>query len=103
MKAMKERLQENSTHYERQIQILLKQLEGLSSCSSPHRPDGQSQESKPAISPTLSAPSSMSSSSSAGKKQNIVALLNAAAEEERAHGSGSAGDTLSMVNHIPEN
>ncbi|TVK90612.1 Centrosomal protein of 63 kDa [Bagarius yarrelli] len=96
MKAMKERLQENSTHYEHQIQTLLKQLEGLSSSSSPHRPDGQSQESKPAVSPTPSASSSLSSSSSASKKQKIVALLNAAAEEERAQGSSSAEVSLPL-------
>lgn len=93
MKAMKDRLQENSTHYERQIQTLLKQLE-LSSSSS--RPDGQSQENRPAVSPTPSASSSMSSSSSVSKTQKIVALLNTAAGEERAQGSGSAGDSLTL-------
>ncbi|XP_058257856.1 centrosomal protein of 63 kDa isoform X3 [Hemibagrus wyckioides] len=96
MKAMKSRLQESSSHYELQIQTLLKQLEDLSSSSSPHRPDGQSQESRPAISPTPSASSSISSSSSASKTQKIVALLSAAAEEERAQGSDSAGDPLPL-------
>ncbi|KAK3557439.1 hypothetical protein QTP70_026631 [Hemibagrus guttatus] len=96
MKAMKSRLQESSSHYELQIQTLLKQLEDLSSSSSPHRPDGQSQESRPAISPTPSASSSISSSSSASKTRKIVALLSAAAEEERAQGSGSAGDPLPL-------
>lgn len=94
---MKSRLQESSSYYELQIQTLVKQLEDLSSSSSPHRPDGQSQESRPAVSPTPSASSSRSTSSSAGKKQKIVALLNAAAEEERAQGSGSTGDPMPMV------
>ncbi|XP_060723730.1 centrosomal protein of 63 kDa isoform X4 [Tachysurus vachellii] len=96
MKAMKSHLQESSSHYELQIQTLLKQLEDLSSSSSPHRPYGQSQESRPAISPTPSASSSMSSSSSDSKAQKIVALLSAAAKEERTQGSGSVGDPLPL-------
>ncbi|MCI4375522.1 hypothetical protein PGIGA_G00110540 [Pangasianodon gigas] len=96
LKAMKSRLQENSSHYELQIQTLLKQLEDLSSSSSPHRPDGQSQESRPAVSPTPSASSSRSSSSSASKTRKIVALLSAATEEERTQGSGSAGVPLPL-------
>ncbi|XP_053355447.1 centrosomal protein of 63 kDa isoform X1 [Clarias gariepinus] len=96
LKAVKSRLQESSSHYELQIQSLLKQLEDLSSSSSPHRPDGQSQGSRPAISPTPSASSSRSSSSSAIKTRKIVALLSAAAEEERTQGSGSAGDPLHL-------
>lgn len=97
LKAMESRLLESSSHYELQIQTLLKQLEEMSSSSSPHRPDGQSQESRPAISPTPSASSSRSSSSSASKTQKIVGLCNAAAEEERAQGSGSTGDSMPMV------
>ncbi|XP_053087912.1 centrosomal protein of 63 kDa isoform X3 [Pangasianodon hypophthalmus] len=96
LKAMKSRLQENSSHYELQIQTLLKQLEDLSFSSSPHRPDGQSQESRPAVSPTPSASSSRSSSSSASKTRKIVALLSAATEEERTQGSGSAGVPLPL-------
>lgn len=97
---MKSRLQESSSHYELQIQTLLKRLEDLSSSSySSHRPDGQSQESRPAMSPTLSASSSRSSSSSASKTQKIVSLLSAAAEDEGAQGLGLAGDTLPLVNH----
>ncbi|GAA6102580.1 centrosomal protein of 63 kDa isoform X3 [Tachysurus ichikawai] len=96
MKAMKSRLQESSSHYELQIQTLLKQLEDLSSSSSPHRPYGQSQESRPAISPTFSASSSISSSSSASRAQKIVALLSTAAKEERTQSSGSVGDPLPL-------
>ncbi|MCJ8729673.1 hypothetical protein PDJAM_G00109240 [Pangasius djambal] len=96
LKAMKSRLQESSSHYELQIQTLLKQLEDLSSSSSPHRPDGQSQESRPTASPTPSTSSSRSSSSSASKTRKIVALLSAAAEEERTQGSGSAGVPLPL-------
>ncbi|XP_053492843.1 centrosomal protein of 63 kDa isoform X3 [Ictalurus furcatus] len=97
LKAMKSHLKESSSHYELQIQTLLKRLEDLSSSSySSHRPDGQSQESRPAMSPTPSASSSRSSSSSASKTQKIVALLSAAAEDEGAQGLGLAGDTLPL-------
>ncbi|XP_046715163.1 centrosomal protein of 63 kDa isoform X3 [Silurus meridionalis] len=96
LKTMEKRLQESSSHYELQIQTLLKRLDELSSSSSPHRPDGQSQESRPTVSPTPSASSSRSSSSSASKTRKIKALLSAVAEEERAQGSGSAGDPVPL-------
>ncbi|KAI5628303.1 centrosomal protein of 63 kDa isoform X1 [Silurus asotus] len=96
LKTMETRLQESSSQYELQIQTLLKRLDELSSSSSPHRPDGQSQESRPTVSPTPSASSSRSSSSSASKTRKIKALLSAVAEEERAQGSGSAGDPVPL-------
>ncbi|XP_060775782.1 centrosomal protein of 63 kDa isoform X2 [Neoarius graeffei] len=96
LKAMKSRLQESSLHYEHQIQTLLKQLKDLQSSSSPHRPNGQTQGSRPAVSPTPSSSTSRSSSSSASKTQKIMALLSIAAEEERAHGLGSTEDPLPL-------
>ncbi|KAL7832564.1 hypothetical protein SRHO_G00295820 [Serrasalmus rhombeus] len=92
LQAMEACLQESTSRYEHQIQMLVKQLEVLST-SSPHHPDGQSQESRPTASPT---PSSASSSSSANKARRIAALLSATADEEKAGASGSSGDPLPL-------
>ncbi|XP_022531194.2 centrosomal protein of 63 kDa isoform X1 [Astyanax mexicanus] len=94
LQAMETRMQESTTRYEQQIQTLVKQLETLSTCSA-HLPDGQSQESRPVISPTPSS-SSASSSSSSNKARRIAALLSAAANEEKAAASGSSGDPLPL-------
>ncbi|XP_036426275.1 centrosomal protein of 63 kDa isoform X2 [Colossoma macropomum] len=95
LQAMEARMQESTSRYEHQIQMLVKQLEVLST-SSPHRPDGQSQESRPNASPTPSSSSSGSSSSSANKARRIAVLLSAAANEEKAGASGSSGDPLPL-------
>ncbi|XP_017553499.2 centrosomal protein of 63 kDa isoform X2 [Pygocentrus nattereri] len=92
LQAMEACLQESTSRYEHQIQMLVKQLEVLST-SSPHHPDGQSQESRPTASPT---PSSASSSSSANKARRIAAPLSATADEEKAGASGSSGDPLPL-------
>ncbi|KAL7891188.1 hypothetical protein AOLI_G00006640 [Acnodon oligacanthus] len=95
LQAMEACLQESTSRYEHQIQMLVKQLEVLST-SSPHHPDGQSQESRPTASPTPSSSSSGSSSSSANKACRIATLLSATADEEKARASGSSGDTLPL-------
>ncbi|XP_072539089.1 centrosomal protein of 63 kDa isoform X2 [Salminus brasiliensis] len=94
LQSMEARMQESTSRYEHQIQTLVKQLEALSACSS-HVPDGQSQESRPAVSPTPSS-SSGSSSSSADKARRIAALLSAAANEEKAGASGSPCEPLPL-------
>ncbi|XP_042613427.1 centrosomal protein of 63 kDa-like isoform X5 [Cyprinus carpio] len=86
LQAMETRMQERSSHYEGQIQTLLKQLENLSPAS-PNRPDGQSQESRMAVSPAHSSASSGSSSS--GKAHRMAALLSAAVNGEEAQASSS--------------
>ncbi|XP_073708153.1 centrosomal protein of 63 kDa isoform X2 [Garra rufa] len=88
LQAMETRMQERASHYEDQIQTLLKQLENLSRAS-PHRPDGQSQESRKAVSPAHSSASSASSSSSSRKAHRIAALLSAAVNGEEAQASSS--------------
>uniref|UniRef100_A0A8B9KKG0 Centrosomal protein 63 n=1 Tax=Astyanax mexicanus TaxID=7994 RepID=A0A8B9KKG0_ASTMX len=92
LQAMETRMQESTTRYEQQIQTLVKQLETLSTCSA-HLPDGQSQESRPVISPTPSS-SSASSSSSSNKARRIAALLSAAANEEKAAASVSPAGSV---------
>uniref|UniRef100_A0A3B4DCQ2 Centrosomal protein Cep63/Deup1 N-terminal domain-containing protein n=1 Tax=Pygocentrus nattereri TaxID=42514 RepID=A0A3B4DCQ2_PYGNA len=92
LQAMEACLQESTSRYEHQIQMLVKQLEVLST-SSPHHPDGQSQESRPTASPT---PSSASSSSSANKARRIAAPLSATADEEKA-GDHCAGSSPGLV------
>ncbi|XP_062853302.1 centrosomal protein of 63 kDa [Trichomycterus rosablanca] len=92
LKAMTSRMQENTSHYEQQIQTLLKKLEALSTSSSLNRPDGQSQDSGPAATPSQT---SSSSSSSADKARRIVALLSSEAEEDRRT-QGSAPDPLPL-------
>uniref|UniRef100_A0A9J8C598 Centrosomal protein 63 n=1 Tax=Cyprinus carpio carpio TaxID=630221 RepID=A0A9J8C598_CYPCA len=86
LQAMETRMQERSSHYEGQIQTLLKQLENLSPAS-PNRPDGQSQESRMAVSPAHSSASSGSSSSR--KAHRMAALLSAAVNGEEAQASSS--------------
>ncbi|KAK2889171.1 hypothetical protein Q8A67_014546 [Cirrhinus molitorella] len=98
LQAMETRMQERASHYEDQIQTLLKQLENLSR-TSPHRPDGQSQESRMAVSPAHSSASSASSSSSSRKAHRMAALLSAAVngEEAQASSSDSAGSPNASV------
>uniref|UniRef100_A0A4W4EIF9 Centrosomal protein Cep63/Deup1 N-terminal domain-containing protein n=1 Tax=Electrophorus electricus TaxID=8005 RepID=A0A4W4EIF9_ELEEL len=96
LQAVEARMQASSSHYERQIQTLLKQLEALS-VPSPHRADGQPGESRPPVSPLPSPSSSGSSSSSADGGQRRAALRGTAAREEKAPASGPAGDPISVV------
>ncbi|XP_066520709.1 centrosomal protein of 63 kDa isoform X2 [Hoplias malabaricus] len=91
LQAMEARMKESSSRYEHQIQTLVKQLEVLSTSSS-HHPDGQSQDSRPTVSPTPSS-SSSSSSSSANKARRIAALLSAAGDEND-HRAGSPGESV---------
>ncbi|XP_042613426.1 centrosomal protein of 63 kDa-like isoform X4 [Cyprinus carpio] len=93
LQAMETRMQERSSHYEGQIQTLLKQLENLSPAS-PNRPDGQSQESRMAVSPAHSSASSGSSSS--GKAHRMAALLSAAVNGEEAQASSSVDNFLPL-------
>ncbi|XP_073708154.1 centrosomal protein of 63 kDa isoform X3 [Garra rufa] len=95
LQAMETRMQERASHYEDQIQTLLKQLENLSRAS-PHRPDGQSQESRKAVSPAHSSASSASSSSSSRKAHRIAALLSAAVNGEEAQASSSVDNFLPL-------
>ncbi|XP_056315910.1 centrosomal protein of 63 kDa isoform X2 [Danio aesculapii] len=88
LQAMETQMQERTSHYEEQIQTLLKQLENLSR-NSPFRPDGQSQESKTSVSPARSSASSASSSSSTRKAQRVATLLSAVANGEEAQASSS--------------
>uniref|UniRef100_A0A672MHL9 Centrosomal protein of 63 kDa n=1 Tax=Sinocyclocheilus grahami TaxID=75366 RepID=A0A672MHL9_SINGR len=88
LQAMETRMHERASHYEDQIQTLLKQLENLSQ-TSPRRPDGQSQESRMAVSPAHSSASSASSSSSSRKAHRMAALLSAAVNGEEAQASSS--------------
>ncbi|XP_043098234.1 centrosomal protein of 63 kDa isoform X2 [Puntigrus tetrazona] len=98
LQAMETRMQERASHYEAQIQTLLKQLENLSR-TSPRRPDGQSQESRMAVSPAHSSASSASSSSSSRKAHRMAALLSVAVngEEVQASSSDSAGSPNGSV------
>uniref|UniRef100_A0A8C1PBB6 Centrosomal protein 63 n=1 Tax=Cyprinus carpio TaxID=7962 RepID=A0A8C1PBB6_CYPCA len=93
LQAMETRMQERSSHYEGQIQTLLKQLENLSPAS-PNRPDGQSQESRMAVSPAHSSASSGSSSSR--KAHRMAALLSAAVNGEEAQASSSVDNFLPL-------
>ncbi|XP_026069578.1 centrosomal protein of 63 kDa isoform X2 [Carassius auratus] len=95
LQAMETRMQERSSHYEGQIQTLLKQLENLSP-TSPNRPDGQSQESRMAVSPAHSSASSASSSSSSRKAHRMAALLSAAVNGEEAQASSSVDNFLPL-------
>uniref|UniRef100_A0A8C2A9H9 Centrosomal protein 63 n=1 Tax=Cyprinus carpio TaxID=7962 RepID=A0A8C2A9H9_CYPCA len=96
LQAMETRMQERSSHYEGQIQTLLKQLENLSPAS-PNRPDGQSQESRMAVSPAHSSASSGSSSSR--KAHRMAALLSAAVNGEEAQASSSVDNFLPLVSN----
>ncbi|XP_052455431.1 centrosomal protein of 63 kDa isoform X7 [Carassius gibelio] len=95
LQAMETRMQERASHYEGQIQTLLKQLENLSP-TSPNRPDGQSQESRMAVSPAHSSASSASSSSSSRKAHRMAALLSAAVNGEEAQASSSVDNFLPL-------
>ncbi|KTG33667.1 hypothetical protein cypCar_00016524 [Cyprinus carpio] len=95
LQAMETRMQERASHYEDQIQMLLKQLENLSQ-TSPRRPDGQSQESRMAVSPAHSSASSASSSLTNCKAHRMAALLSAAVNGEEAQASGSVEDFLPL-------
>ncbi|XP_016352752.1 centrosomal protein of 63 kDa-like isoform X3 [Sinocyclocheilus anshuiensis] len=95
LQAMETRMQERASHYEGQIQTLLKQLENLSQ-TSPHRSDGQSQESRMAVSPAHSSASSASSSSSSRKAHRMAALLSAAVNGEEAQASSSVDNFLPL-------
>uniref|UniRef100_A0A673IKH0 Centrosomal protein of 63 kDa-like n=1 Tax=Sinocyclocheilus rhinocerous TaxID=307959 RepID=A0A673IKH0_9TELE len=95
LQAMETRMQERASHYEGQIQTLLKQLENLSQ-TSPHRSDGQSQESLMAVSPAHSSASSASSSSSSHKAHRMAALLSAAVNGEEAQASSSVDNFLPL-------
>uniref|UniRef100_A0A673MJU6 Uncharacterized protein n=1 Tax=Sinocyclocheilus rhinocerous TaxID=307959 RepID=A0A673MJU6_9TELE len=88
LQAMETQMQERASHYEDQIQTLLKQLENLSR-TSPRRPDGQSQGSRMTVSPAHSSASSASSSSSSRKAHRMAALLSAAVNGEEAQASSS--------------
>ncbi|XP_051753486.1 centrosomal protein of 63 kDa isoform X5 [Ctenopharyngodon idella] len=88
LQAMETRMQERALQYEDQIQTLLKQLENLTR-TSPHRPNGQSQEARMAVSPVHSSASSASSSSSTRKAHRMAALLSAAVNGEDAQASSS--------------
>ncbi|XP_048055659.1 centrosomal protein of 63 kDa isoform X8 [Megalobrama amblycephala] len=88
LQAMETRMQERALQYEDQIQTLLKQLENLTR-TSPHRPDGQSQEARIAVSPVHSSASSASSSSSTRKAHRMAALLSAAVNGVDAQASSS--------------
>uniref|UniRef100_A0A8C2CP64 Centrosomal protein 63 n=1 Tax=Cyprinus carpio TaxID=7962 RepID=A0A8C2CP64_CYPCA len=98
LQAMETRMQERASHYEDQIQMLLKQLENLSQ-TSPRRPDGQSQESRMAVSPAHSSASSASSSSTNCKAHRMAALLSAAVNGEEAQASSSVEDFLPLVSN----
>ncbi|XP_016089617.1 centrosomal protein of 63 kDa-like isoform X1 [Sinocyclocheilus grahami] len=95
LQAMETRLQERASHYEGQIQTLLKQLENLSQ-TSPHRSDGQSHESRMAVSPAHSSASSTSSSSSSRKAHRMAALLSAAVNGEKAQASSSVDNFMHL-------
>ncbi|XP_016135044.1 centrosomal protein of 63 kDa isoform X1 [Sinocyclocheilus grahami] len=95
LQAMETRMHERASHYEDQIQTLLKQLENLSQ-TSPRRPDGQSQESRMAVSPAHSSASSASSSSSSRKAHRMAALLSAAVNGEEAQASSSVDNFLPL-------
>ncbi|XP_058635552.1 centrosomal protein of 63 kDa isoform X5 [Onychostoma macrolepis] len=95
LQAMETRMQERASHYEDQIETLLKQLENLSR-TSPHRPDGQSQESRMAVSPAHSSASSASSSSSSRKAHRMAALLSVAVNGEEAQASSSVDNFLPL-------
>ncbi|XP_056102289.1 centrosomal protein of 63 kDa isoform X6 [Rhinichthys klamathensis goyatoka] len=88
LQAMETRMQERALQYEDQIQTLLKQLENLAR-TSPHRPYGQSHETRMAVSPVHSSASSASSSSSTRKAHRMAALLSAAVNGEDAQASSS--------------
>ncbi|XP_076871236.1 centrosomal protein of 63 kDa isoform X2 [Brachyhypopomus gauderio] len=92
--AVKSRMQESSSHYEHQIQSLLKQLEALSAAS-PRRADGQSQDGRPAVSPVPSSSPSGSSSSSVDKGLQRVVLHSTVAQEEKAHAPEPTSDPVS--------
>ncbi|XP_058635551.1 centrosomal protein of 63 kDa isoform X4 [Onychostoma macrolepis] len=98
LQAMETRMQERASHYEDQIETLLKQLENLSR-TSPHRPDGQSQESRMAVSPAHSSASSASSSSSSRKAHRMAALLSVAVNGEEAQASSSVDNFLPLVSN----
>ncbi|KAK9973277.1 hypothetical protein ABG768_024017 [Culter alburnus] len=92
LQAMETRMQERALQYEDQIQTLLKQLENLTRAS-PHRPDGQSQEARMAVSPVHS---SASSSSSTRKAHRMAALLSAVVNGEDAQASSSVDNFLPL-------
>ncbi|XP_067229421.1 centrosomal protein of 63 kDa isoform X3 [Chanodichthys erythropterus] len=98
LQAMETRMQERALQYEDQIQTLLKQLENLTR-TSPHRPDGQSQEARMAVSPVHSSASSASSSSSTRKAHRMAALLSAAVNGEDAQASSSVDNFLPLVSN----
>ncbi|XP_048055658.1 centrosomal protein of 63 kDa isoform X7 [Megalobrama amblycephala] len=95
LQAMETRMQERALQYEDQIQTLLKQLENLTR-TSPHRPDGQSQEARIAVSPVHSSASSASSSSSTRKAHRMAALLSAAVNGVDAQASSSVDTFLPL-------
>ncbi|XP_051753485.1 centrosomal protein of 63 kDa isoform X4 [Ctenopharyngodon idella] len=95
LQAMETRMQERALQYEDQIQTLLKQLENLTR-TSPHRPNGQSQEARMAVSPVHSSASSASSSSSTRKAHRMAALLSAAVNGEDAQASSSVDNFLPL-------
>lgn len=95
LQAMETRMQERASHYEDQIQTLLKQLENLSR-TSPRRPDGQSEESRMAVSPAHSSASSASSSSSSRKAHRMAALLSVAVNGEEAQAASSVDNFLPL-------
>ncbi|XP_016380330.1 centrosomal protein of 63 kDa isoform X3 [Sinocyclocheilus rhinocerous] len=95
LQAMETQMQERASHYEDQIQTLLKQLENLSR-TSPRRPDGQSQGSRMTVSPAHSSASSASSSSSSRKAHRMAALLSAAVNGEEAQASSSVDNFLPL-------
>ncbi len=98
LQAMETQMQERALHYEDQIQTLLKQLENLLQ-TSPFRPDGQSQESRMAVSPAHSSASSASSSSSSRKAHRMAALLSVAVNGEEAPASSSVDNFLPLVSN----
>ncbi|TRY58653.1 hypothetical protein DNTS_024795 [Danionella cerebrum] len=78
--AMETRMQERVSHYEEQIQMLLKQLDNLSR-TSPHCGDAQTPENRMAVSPSHSV---ALSTSSTHKTQSVAALLCVPANGEEA-------------------
>ncbi|XP_056102287.1 centrosomal protein of 63 kDa isoform X4 [Rhinichthys klamathensis goyatoka] len=102
LQAMETRMQERALQYEDQIQTLLKQLENLAR-TSPHRPYGQSHETRMAVSPVHSSASSASSSSSTRKAHRMAALLSAAVNGEDAQASSSVDNFLPLDSTVSPN
>ncbi|XDV35852.1 hypothetical protein PO909_005722 [Leuciscus waleckii] len=102
LQAMETRMQERALQYEDQIQTLLKQLENLAR-TSPHRPYGQSKETRMAVSPVHSSASSASSSSSTRKAHRMAALLSAAVNGEDAQASSSVDNFLPLDSSVSPN